>query len=58
MPKKGWKATVLREEVYNEVEDLIRPKRELPKSVSEFIEIAVKEKLERLRREEEAQGSG
>jgi hypothetical protein len=57
MPKKGWKATVLREEVYNEVEDLIRPKRELPKSVSEFIEIAVKEKLQRLK-EEEAKGSG
>jgi hypothetical protein len=52
MPKKGWKATVLREEVYNEVEDLIRPKRELPKSVSEFIEIAVKEKLQRLKEEE------
>jgi hypothetical protein len=51
MSKKGWKATVLRASLYEEIETLIRPEKEraLPTSVAGFIDVAVREKIERSR---------
>ncbi|MEM4721048.1 MAG: hypothetical protein QXT73_03190 [Candidatus Methanomethylicaceae archaeon] len=48
MPKPGWKATVLKEELYEEIERLIKPNKDLPRSVSEFVNAAVAEKLQKL----------
>ncbi|MEM4235134.1 MAG: hypothetical protein QXU75_08305, partial [Candidatus Methanomethylicaceae archaeon] len=56
MPKPGWRATVVREDLYEEVEQLIKPNEELPKSVAEFVNMAVREKLDRIKHKGEGKG--
>ncbi|MBC7076748.1 MAG: hypothetical protein H5T92_00315 [Synergistales bacterium] len=41
----------MREDLYEQIEAVIRPREELPKSVSDFVNQAVREKLERLNKE-------
>ena len=57
MPPRGWKILSIKEETFNRIKAFIEERKKRA-SIAGFIDEAVNEKLDRLRREEEGKGSG